>query len=177
MIAAAIEAGRAAYAIYRGDFEVQTKQDESPRHRCGSRGGEDHSRAPGAGRGGHSGRGRRAGRGGKHPPQAATFFLVDPVDGTKEFIQKRGDFTVNIALVRDGVPQLGVVYAPAKSRLFAGDVTKGEAFRSEQSPEDAKQARASRFARVPRLRRTHDRGVTLASLAGDRRLACPGQGR
>jgi 3'(2'), 5'-bisphosphate nucleotidase len=53
-----------------------------------------------------------------HRTQAAEFFIVDPLDGTKEFIQKRGDFTVNIALVRNGTPVLGVVYAPAKGRLF-----------------------------------------------------------
>lgn len=47
------------------------------------------------------------------------FFLVDPLDGTKEFIQKRGEFTVNIALIEKGVPVAGVVYAPAKNRLFA----------------------------------------------------------
>jgi 3'(2'), 5'-bisphosphate nucleotidase len=43
-----------------------------------------------------------------------TFLIVDPLDGTKEFVQRRGDFTVNIALVEDGVPVRGVVYAPAK---------------------------------------------------------------
>ncbi len=47
------------------------------------------------------------------------FFLVDPLDGTKEFIQRRGEFTVNIALIEDGVPTEGVVYAPAKGRLFS----------------------------------------------------------
>jgi 3'(2'), 5'-bisphosphate nucleotidase len=41
------------------------------------------------------------------------FWLVDPLDGTKEFISRNGDFTVNIALIRDGVPVEGVVYAPA----------------------------------------------------------------
>lgn len=45
------------------------------------------------------------------------FFLVDPLDGTKEFIQKRSDFTVNIALVEDGLPRFGLVYAPARSML------------------------------------------------------------
>lgn len=47
------------------------------------------------------------------------FFLVDPLDGTKEFVRRQGDFTVNIALVEDGRPVAGVVYAPAKGRLFA----------------------------------------------------------
>ena len=46
------------------------------------------------------------------------FLIVDPLDGTKEFIQKCGEFTVNIALVENGVPTLGVVYAPALKRLF-----------------------------------------------------------
>lgn len=46
------------------------------------------------------------------------FFLVDPLDGTKEFIKRGGDFTVNIALIENGAPTAGVVYAPAKGRLF-----------------------------------------------------------
>jgi len=53
-----------------------------------------------------------------HALSARTFLIVDPLDGTKEFIQRRGDFTVNIAYVEDGVPLRGVVYAPAKNRLF-----------------------------------------------------------
>jgi 3'(2'), 5'-bisphosphate nucleotidase len=53
-----------------------------------------------------------------HALSARTFLIVDPLDGTKEFIQRRGDFTVNIAYVEDGVPVRGVVYAPAKGRLF-----------------------------------------------------------
>ena len=47
--------------------------------------------------------------------------IVDPLDGTKEFIHKRGEFTVNIALIENGVPILGVVYAPALGRLFYTD--------------------------------------------------------
>jgi len=53
-----------------------------------------------------------------HDLKAGTFLIVDPLDGTKEFINRRGDFTVNIALVEDGVPTRGVVYAPARSRMF-----------------------------------------------------------
>lgn len=49
------------------------------------------------------------------------FFLVDPLDGTKEFIKRGGDFTVNIALIEKGVPVGGVVYAPALDRLFWTD--------------------------------------------------------
>lgn len=53
-----------------------------------------------------------------HGQNADTFLIVDPLDGTKEFIHRRGDFTVNIAYVENGVPTRGVVYAPAKGRMF-----------------------------------------------------------
>src|SRR5690242_15549085 len=48
------------------------------------------------------------------------FFLVDPLDGTKEFIAKNGEFTVNIALIENGRPILGVVYLPAFDTCYAG---------------------------------------------------------
>lgn len=53
-----------------------------------------------------------------HDQQVGTFLIVDPLDGTKEFIKRRGDFTVNIAYVEDHVPVRGVVYAPARGRMF-----------------------------------------------------------
>ncbi len=46
------------------------------------------------------------------------YWLIDPLDGTKEFINRNGDFTVNIALIENGVPVMGVVYAPAKGLLY-----------------------------------------------------------
>ncbi|SDF99961.1 3'(2'),5'-bisphosphate nucleotidase [Limimonas halophila] len=48
------------------------------------------------------------------------FWLVDPLDGTKEFIEQNGEFTVNIALIKDGQPVLGIVYAPALNRTWLG---------------------------------------------------------
>ena len=62
-----------------------------------------------------------------HAAAGDTFFIVDPLDGTKEFVHRRGDFTVNIAYVENGTPILGVVYAPAKKRLFITDET-GKSF-------------------------------------------------
>lgn len=59
---------------------------------------------------------------GEIPEVADTFWLVDPLDGTKEFISRNGEFTVNVALIKHGVAVLGVVYAPAQGRLFAGVV-------------------------------------------------------
>lgn len=57
------------------------------------------------------------------PEVGDRFFLVDPLDGTKEFISRNGEFTVNIALVEKGLPTVGVVYAPALGLMYAGDQT------------------------------------------------------
>lgn len=48
------------------------------------------------------------------------YWLIDPLDGTKEFIKRNGEFTVNVALIKDGRPVLGVVYAPVKQLLYYG---------------------------------------------------------
>ena len=53
-----------------------------------------------------------------HSGKHDSFILVDPLDGTKEFISRNGDFTINIAYIENGEPVLGIVYAPAKKRLF-----------------------------------------------------------
>ena len=59
------------------------------------------------------------------PKTAGLFYLVDPLDGTKEFLTRNGEFTVNIGLIRDGRPVAGVVYAPAKGEIFVGEVGRG----------------------------------------------------
>jgi 3'(2'), 5'-bisphosphate nucleotidase len=61
------------------------------------------------------------------PPEGAVFLLVDPLDGTKEFLGPSGEFTVNIALVAAGRPVCGVVYAPALGRIWRGVVGQGAA--------------------------------------------------
>lgn len=82
---------------------------------------------------------------------AEYFWLVDPLDGTKEFISRNGEFTINIALIHAGVTLLGVVYAPALRRLFAGIVGTG-AFLEEDG-----QRRAIACRRVP------DEGLSVVS--------------
>lgn len=59
------------------------------------------------------------------PPYKDSFFLIDPLDGTKEFIAGRNEFTVNLALVTHGVPLLGIVGAPALGLIWRGIVGKG----------------------------------------------------
>jgi 3'(2'), 5'-bisphosphate nucleotidase len=58
-------------------------------------------------------------------PYAGSFFLIDPLDGTKEFLAGRSEFTVNLALVTDGVPLLGIVGAPALGLIWRGVVGRG----------------------------------------------------
>ncbi|SHJ00762.1 3'(2'),5'-bisphosphate nucleotidase CysQ [Wenxinia saemankumensis] len=116
----ALEAGASIIKIYGADdFEVKTKSDASPVTEADEAADALISA------------GLRAAfpdvplvteeQAGTHDLSVSTFLIVDPLDGTKEFVQRRGDFTVNIAYVEDGVPVRGVVYAPAKGRLFYTD--------------------------------------------------------
>ena len=91
---------------------------------------------------------------GRLPQIGKRFFLVDPLDGTKEFIDRNGEFTVNIAEVANGIPVRGVVYAPAKARLFVGE-TPGGAFEMDVLTED-----------VPDLNRLHSISVRKAPSEG-----------
>ncbi|HUO02256.1 MAG TPA: 3'(2'),5'-bisphosphate nucleotidase CysQ, partial [Rhizomicrobium sp.] len=87
-----------------------------------------------------------AGRGCK---PCAHFFLVDPLDGTREFLKRNGEFTVNIAEVKDGIALAGAVYAPAKARLFFGDAAGAfEILQDPDAPFDLATARPLK-ARAP----------------------------
>ncbi|MDB6044253.1 MAG: hypothetical protein JWM63_2804 [Gammaproteobacteria bacterium] len=157
MIGAAVEAGRAAHEIYRGDFDVQHKADHSPVTAA------DHAaEAIILERLAHAAPAvpivaEEEVAAGRLPAIGDEFFLVDPLDGTKEFVQKRGEFTVNIALIRGGSPVLGVVYAPVNSMLYVGDVAAGSAFRSNQRTDSNETA-----PREPiRVRAVPSSGVTV----------------
>lgn len=113
----ALEAGDKIMEIYNSDsFEVKVKSDESPVTEADEAADALISA------------GLRAAfpdvllvteeQADSHSAKADTFLIVDPLDGTKEFVHRRGDFTVNIAYVENGVPTRGVVYAPAKDRMF-----------------------------------------------------------
>ena len=116
----AIQAGEVIMEVYNSDdFDVKAKSDDSPVTEADEKADALISA------------GLRAAfpdvtlvteeQAATHAVQASTFLIVDPLDGTKEFVQRRGDFTVNIAYVVDGVPVRGVVYAPAKGRMFFTD--------------------------------------------------------
>lgn len=111
------EAGREIMAVYAGEVAVWQKADASPLTEADLRADRvirtglerafpgvfilsEESTSPDGGTPG-------------------TFFLVDPLDGTKEFLKRNGEFTVNIALIENGTPVAGVVFAPALDELFA----------------------------------------------------------
>ncbi len=119
-LSAAVCAGAEILRFYQDEIEVQAKEDESPltkadlaAHHCileilGNGSdlpimSEESKEVPYAQRSSWS-----------------TFWLVDPLDGTKEFINKNDEFTVNIALISDGRPVAGVVYVPALRSLYFG---------------------------------------------------------
>src|SRR6476646_4488064 len=122
MAEAAREAGEAILEIVRRGFEVEAKSDASPVTEA-DRAAELIILAALA----------RAAPGvpviaeeevaaGHIPTHDENYFLVDPLDGTKEFVRGGDDYTVNIGLIENGIPKLGVVFAPATGRLHGGCV-------------------------------------------------------
>ena len=121
----ALSAGKVVMAVYATDFAVRGKDDASPVTQADERAeavivAALRELAPDI-----PIVAEEAVAAGAAPKVGARFWLVDPLDGTKEFISRNGEFTVNIALVQDGVPVLGVVFAPALQRLFAGALGAG----------------------------------------------------
>lgn len=113
----AIEGGARIMEIYnRDDFEVKTKSDDSPVTEADE--AADALISAGLVEAFPDILLVTEEQAGTHTQTSDCFIIVDPLDGTKEFIHRRGDFTVNIAYVENGVPLRGVVYAPAKNRLF-----------------------------------------------------------
>jgi 3'(2'), 5'-bisphosphate nucleotidase len=122
---AAREAGAAILEIVRRGFDVEHKQDSSPVTEA-DRAAELiilaalAKAAPGV-----PVIAEEEVAAGRIPAHGDTYFLVDPLDGTKEFVRGGEDYTVNIGLIVDGVPHLGAVYAPATEQLHAGLVGEG----------------------------------------------------
>ena len=127
------EAGAAILEVYETDFDVEAKDDASPLTEADLRSHRIITR-------------RLAERYPDVPllseessEQAAyevrkrwkQYFLIDPLDGTKEFVKRNGQFTVNIALIEDGRPAAGVVYAPVLDWMYCG-AEGGGAFKSEK---------------------------------------------
>ncbi len=162
VVTLAIDAGKEIMKIYNSGFTVETKDDRSP-VTAADRAAEAvitetiisqiTDRFPIVG--------EEAFSEGRIPNVADTpFWLVDPLDGTKEFINHRDEFTVNIALIEEGRPILGVVYAPAKGTAYYGSplgafsFTNGgtpRAIACRSIPSDGLTAIASRSHRSPQV--------------------------
>lgn len=124
IIQASVEAGREIMEVYNTEFAVEHKDDKSPLTEADKRSHEaimkhlvetDYPVLS------------EEGRDIPYADRKAwkRFWLVDPLDGTKEFIKRNGEFTVNIALIEDGRPVAGVIYIPAKEELFVGVLGEG----------------------------------------------------
>jgi 3'(2'), 5'-bisphosphate nucleotidase len=134
LISIAREAGAAILEIYESDFTVETKSDTSPLTKADSQShkiivthllkrypkipiiSEESSNVSAY----------------EERSKWKMFWLIDPLDGTKEFIKRNGQFTVNIALILDSRPHVGIVYAPALDLLYWGQTGQG-AFKKEAS--------------------------------------------
>lgn len=119
------EAGRLVMAVYQGAIDVRAKADASPVTEADERAEAFIVPALRALAPGIPVVAEEMAARGQADAIASSFWLVDPLDGTREFINRNGEFTVNVALIRDGRPLLGVVGAPAIGRLFAGVVGQG----------------------------------------------------
>jgi len=118
-VLAAVEAGKKILEVYEQDFSVETKADNSPLTIADKHSHEvikEALKTTGFPLLSEEGKELEY----NDRSNWETFWLVDPLDGTKEFIKKNGEFTVNIALVKKGKPVLGVVYVPVTGVLYYG---------------------------------------------------------
>ena len=123
-VKAAIEAGKKILEVYEKEFEVETKKDNSPLTEADKR---SHLTikdilAP-LGIDMLSEEGRQLPY--DERKNWKKFWLIDPLDGTKEFIKRNGEFTVNIALIEDGLPVAGVVHVPVTGKTYFGEKNNG----------------------------------------------------
>ncbi|ENO78206.1 3'(2'),5'-bisphosphate nucleotidase CysQ [Thauera sp. 63] len=164
-------AGDVVMAVYRTDFAVRGKDDASPVTEADERAEALILPALEALLPGTPIVAEEAVAAGALPEVGERFWLVDPLDGTKEFISRNGEFTVNIALIEHGTPVLGAVLAPALGRLFAGRVGAG-AF-----VEEGGERRPIACRGVPAdgptvvASRSHGDAAALAAFLGGRKVA------
>lgn len=134
-IEAALEAGKAILEIYRsGDFDVEIKGDNSPLTKADI---ASHNKIVSylekTGIPILSEEGKNISY--EERKSWKQLWIVDPIDGTKEFIKRNGEFTVNIALIENQRPQIGVIYVPATGELYFSTKDEG-AFKTQLSEEE-----------------------------------------
>lgn len=120
LIRISVDAGIVIMKVYESDIAVEQKADQSPVTQADRLGEEVILKGLAAVAPDIPVVAEEAAAAGHIPEVGRQFFLVDPLDGTKEFIKKNGEFTVNIALIEEGKPTAGVIFVPAKKTLYAG---------------------------------------------------------
>jgi 3'(2'), 5'-bisphosphate nucleotidase len=125
LVVACRAAGAEILKLVEAGFEVETKGDHSPVTICDRAAEQVILRALETAAPGVPVIAEEEVAAGRIPAHRDTYFLVDPLDGTKEFIRGGDDYTVNIGLIAGGQPRLGVVYQPAVDKLWAGIVGEG----------------------------------------------------
>jgi 3'(2'), 5'-bisphosphate nucleotidase len=125
LVVAARAAGAEILMLVEAGFEVETKRDQSPVTICDRAAEKLILRALAEAAPGVPVIAEEEVSAGRIPAHGDTYFLVDPLDGTKEFVRGGTDYTVNIGLIAEGTPKLGVVFQPAVDRLWAGLVGEG----------------------------------------------------
>jgi 3'(2'), 5'-bisphosphate nucleotidase len=169
--AIAHDAGRVVMQVYATDFTVRGKGDASPVTEADERAEAIIVPALKALTPDIPIVAEEAAAAGNIPEVGRRFWLVDPLDGTKEFVSRNGEFTVNIALIEDGAPVLGVVYAPALGRLFAG-AGGGDAYIEDSAGRRAIRARAVPSAGLTVVAsRSHGDAAALEAFLGERKVA------
>lgn len=129
----ALDAGKLIMDIYESDFDVDRKGDASPVTEADQRAETLILQGLAEAEPDLAVVAEESFSDGKVPEHGHRFALVDPLDGTKEFINKNGEFTVNIAIIEHGRPVMGVVYAPARDRLFVAE-SHNSAWQAEATP-------------------------------------------
>lgn len=137
MIKSAVSAGIAALEVYNQDFSVTEKSDQSPLTLADTRSHEIVSQAlASTGIPVLSEEGKDIAY--KDRKDWAYLWIVDPLDGTKEFVKRNGEFTINIALVEKNIAVMGVIYVPVLSLLYFGVFNRGAHRVKVEAPEAVK---------------------------------------
>jgi len=160
LLGAALRAGAAIMHHRRSGVSVETKADHSPVTAADRDAEEIILEALARCAPGVPVVAEEAMSGGDNPALADAFFLVDPLDGTREFVAGGTDFTVNIGLIVEGIPRFGLIYAPALDQLY---VTLGDSEAAElRIPPDARPAGLAAVAPQPIRTREPDPGRLVA---------------
>lgn len=162
------DAGRLILQVYATDFAVQGKADASPVTEADERAercivaalGQLTPKVPIVAE-------EAAARGETTQP-GARFWLVDPLDGTREFVSRNGEFTVNVALIEAGEPVLGVVFEPVANRLYAGVVGQGAWLQDAAGRRAIRSRQPSPAGVVLACSRSHGDAAALANWLGAR---------